>query len=218
MRGYGAFVGLDLQKETIAVVDAGRDGEVRFWGEIANMPDAVARMVRKLGGRHARIHFVHEAGPCGYGIHRQIMAAQHSCEVGSPARTPRKPGDRIKTDRAARQGETFSTQSMPDLADAADLGGLVPVSLDYRHKRRVPVSTIAGSGRRARDGPGGMAGRRGSRAPFVSARPRSPSHAARGRRSPLQGVGRAPSGQTKHAPRSGSRLPAGPPALRAPPP
>lgn len=56
-------------------------------------------MLRKLGGRHSQIHFVYEAGPCGYGIHRQIMPTQHHCEVVSPAQTPRKPGDRIKIDR-----------------------------------------------------------------------------------------------------------------------
>ncbi len=67
MGEYAAFVGRDVHKETIAVAigDAGRDGEVRLWGEIGDQPEAVERMMRKLGGRHKRPLFVYEAGPCG---------------------------------------------------------------------------------------------------------------------------------------------------------
>ena len=43
------YVGLDVHKETIAVsiAEAG-GGEVRYFGEIANTPEAVAKLARQL--------------------------------------------------------------------------------------------------------------------------------------------------------------------------
>ena len=49
------------------------------------------------GGR--QLQFCYEAGPCGYGIQRQLSLAGHNCVVVAPSLIPRKPGDRIKTDR-----------------------------------------------------------------------------------------------------------------------
>ena len=69
-------VGLDTHKGKIAVAVAepGRAGEVRFVGEIANRPDAVRRLFERLGAKHGRLRVCYEAGPCGYGLHRQITA------------------------------------------------------------------------------------------------------------------------------------------------
>jgi transposase len=125
---FNAYIGLDVHKETIAIAlaEAGRTGEVRFFGEIANTPDAVAKVLKRLGGRHGKLHFVYEAGPCGYGLYRQINAAGHVCEVVSPAHTPRRAGDRVKTDRRdalvlarlSRAGELASVW-VPDEAHEA---------------------------------------------------------------------------------------------------
>jgi transposase len=97
---FNAYLGLDVHKETIAVAIAdGRTSDVRFYGGISNSPDAVANMLKKFGNRHGKLHVVYEAGPCGYGLYRQVNAAGHVCEVVSPAHTPRRASDRVKTDR-----------------------------------------------------------------------------------------------------------------------
>ncbi len=41
----------------------------------------------------------YEAGPAGYELYRQLTALGVPCQVMAPALTPRKPGDRIKTNR-----------------------------------------------------------------------------------------------------------------------
>ena len=69
-----AFVGIDTSKlrNAVAIADAGRGGEVRFLGEIENTPAATAKLVRKLAAKYKRLTFCYEAGPTGYGLHRQI--------------------------------------------------------------------------------------------------------------------------------------------------
>ncbi len=95
------FIGLDVHKASIAVAVAedGRDGEVRFIGEIANDVAALDRLAAKLGKGGRRLRFCYEAGPCGYGVHRHLIGRDHDCIVVAPSQIPRKPGDRVKTDR-----------------------------------------------------------------------------------------------------------------------
>ncbi len=96
-----AFIGLDTHKKTIAVAiaDDGRDGEVRYFGQIANDRVAVGKLVKTLVGKYDRLSFCYEAGPCGYGLQRQIAGLGHDCIVVAPSMVPRKKGDRIKNDR-----------------------------------------------------------------------------------------------------------------------
>jgi transposase len=95
------YVGLDVHKDTIAVAlaEAGLRGEVREHGKIPNTPAALKALAVKLAPAGRELRFCYEAGPCGYGIQRQLTGMGHECAVVAPSLIPRKPGERIKTDR-----------------------------------------------------------------------------------------------------------------------
>ncbi len=75
-----AFVGIDVAKlrNAIAIADAGREGEVRFFGEVDAMDamDAMdasmRRIIQRIAAKLDRVHFCYEAGPTGYGLYRLI--------------------------------------------------------------------------------------------------------------------------------------------------
>ena len=105
----------------------GKRGALREHGKVANTPAALRTLAAKLASHGWRLRFCYEAGPCGYGIQRQLSEAGHECVVVAPSliplfelgrvvgapyapqathsaeiepqKFPRKPGDRVKTDR-----------------------------------------------------------------------------------------------------------------------
>lgn len=91
-------VGLDVHAETITAAVAEPDGAVRELGTIANRPEAVRKLLAKLGDRrHLRVCY--EAGPTGYALYWQLTALGVHCNVIAPSLIPTKAGDRVKTDR-----------------------------------------------------------------------------------------------------------------------
>jgi transposase len=98
MKKVSRYVGLDVHAETIAVAVAEADGEVRSLGSIPNRPEAVQKLVKKLGPAK-ELRACYEAGPTGYVLYWQLTQLGVSCEVIAPTLVPVKAGDRVKTDR-----------------------------------------------------------------------------------------------------------------------
>ena len=100
MEEYDVYVGLDVHKDTITVAVAfpGRSkAEPR--GMMANDKKTLRKLVKRMRNYGDRLLFCYEAGPCGYGIYRWIKEWGHDCQVVAPSLIPRKPGQRVKTDR-----------------------------------------------------------------------------------------------------------------------
>ena len=91
-------VGLDVHAETIAAAVAEPDGTVRDLGIISHRPEAVRKLLAKLGER-AALRVCYEAGPTGYALYWQLTAWGIPCDVIAPSLVPTKTGDRVKTDR-----------------------------------------------------------------------------------------------------------------------
>jgi transposase len=66
--------------------------------EISNDPSHIRRLFERLK-REGPVVACYEAGVSGYDLYRQITALGVPCQVIAPALTPRRPGQRIKTDR-----------------------------------------------------------------------------------------------------------------------
>jgi transposase len=120
------FVGLDAHAEStaIGIAELGRAAP-RFVGMVGEKFAELTKALAKLGDP-SELLIVYEAGPCGYALARQLERAGYRCEVVAPSKVPRRPGDRVKTDRRdaltlaglARAGE-LTFVSVPDERDEA---------------------------------------------------------------------------------------------------
>ncbi len=138
------FVGMDVHQHSIdlTVAEAGHDGAVTHFASIGGDLQSLDRAVTTLRKRSADLHFVYEAGPCGYGIYRHLRAAGLACAVVAPAQVPKRAADRVKTDR--RDSRTLAVQHragalrpiyIPDEDDEA-MRDLVRAREDAVHTRR----------------------------------------------------------------------------------
>jgi transposase len=94
---------------------------------------------------------VYEAGPCGYGLVRQLRARCYRCEVVAAGKIARRPNERLKTDRRdaltlarlARSGDLVHVV-VPDEPDEAirDLSRSREDAVKARHRARQQLKAM----------------------------------------------------------------------------
>lgn len=101
MTHHSTFIGMDVHKNSIdiAIAQEGRKGQIRHYGKIDGTLTALDKVVRKMVSTGNELHFVYEAGPCGYQIYRHLTAEGFDCAVVAPSRIPKPSGSQIKNDR-----------------------------------------------------------------------------------------------------------------------
>jgi transposase len=122
------FIGMDVHKDSIAVAYVAQDhgAEVIYLGSIGTRQCDIDQLIRKMQSKAKHLIFVYEAGPCGYWLYRYLSKKAHDCWVVAPSLIPKKPGDRVKTDRRdavqlarlARSGD-LTTVYVPKVEDEA---------------------------------------------------------------------------------------------------
>lgn len=96
MNGTMTWVGLDVHaRSTHAAAIDSLSGELRR----ARFGGGTEEVVEWLGGLEGPVRAAYEAGPTGFGLMRAAAAAGIDVQVVAPSKTPRAPGDRVKTDR-----------------------------------------------------------------------------------------------------------------------
>ena len=157
------WIGIDdhADKWTIAHY---RGDEERPGKEFELVPDekGYRRLLSYLKGLEGEVRMVYEAGPCGYELHRRMTKAGFKCQVAAPALTPRKPGERVKTNRrdAAKLGRYLRGNDLtfivvPD-EERESLRDLIrsrqTVQKDVGRLRRQIIHLLLRYGHRYRDG------------------------------------------------------------------
>jgi transposase len=120
------FVGLDVHKDSIVVAYAPENAEPVHLGSVGTRHGDIDTLIHKLKSKSTALVFVYEAGPCGYWLYRYLTRQGLHCWVVAPSLIPKKPGDRVKTDkrdalslaRLARSGDLTSVY-VPQVADEA---------------------------------------------------------------------------------------------------
>jgi transposase len=100
MKNSSNWIGIDdhADKWTIAHYEGERTEPTREW-ELEPSESGYRKLIGWLKELKGNVRIVYEAGPCGYELYRRLQRSKLDCRVAAPSLTPRKPGDRVKTNR-----------------------------------------------------------------------------------------------------------------------
>lgn len=157
------WIGIDdhADKWTIAHLEGANSRPTREF-ELTPGEAGFRRLVAYLKSLSGEVHVVYEAGPCGFDLYRKLRKVGVSCQVAAPTLTPRKPGDRVKTNRrdAAKlagylRSNELTMVSVPT-EDQESLRDLVrqrqTIQSDVQRVRKQIVQMLLRYGYRYRDG------------------------------------------------------------------
>jgi len=100
MANSTTWVGIDdaADKFDVAIFYS-QEENPREESQVMNDPDGLGRFVKKLKALPGEVRCVYEAGVLGYTLQRFLKKKGISCDVVAPSLTPRRPGDRVKTNK-----------------------------------------------------------------------------------------------------------------------
>jgi transposase len=97
------FIGLDTHKDffEVAYFSPEQHQAVEHYGRISSSKVSLTKFVQSMQRKYPQstLHVVYEAGPCGYWVYRHLTKLGHECFIVAPSLIPKKPGDRVKTDK-----------------------------------------------------------------------------------------------------------------------
>ena len=149
------WVGMDDSASKINVaVFMGQESISHAEFVVENNQSGHGRLIKKLKSLPGEVRCVYEAGINGYHLQRVLSRNGIACDVAAPSLTPRRPGNRVKTD----------PRDAKDLAKTVSVGG-TDFDCNSRDKSGKPAGSYAGS----RRCPGGSAACASSAEPIPGA-------------------------------------------------
>jgi transposase len=94
---FDLFCGMDVDKKSISVTFVSHEGFVKSFTIPYDSSNLVAYVRRRYPDNG--IAFVYEAGPTGFGLYDDLVAAGYVCLVIAPTQLSRSAADRVKTNR-----------------------------------------------------------------------------------------------------------------------